>query len=89
MQSCSFAGNGTVNPNAPTTSSAASAAASSCISNPGAVFTPTPAPSTTKGSTSTGTTKGAAVSLLEGPHALLGLAMAGVVSILGALWTLA
>jgi len=91
VQACSFTGNGTVNPNAPTTVSAANAAASSCISNPGAVFTPTPAPSTTKGSTSTGTgsTKGAAVSLLEGPHALLGLAMTGVVSILGALWTLA
>ena len=87
-QACSFSGNGTVNPNAPSTASAANAAASSCISNPGAVFTPTPAPST-QGPTATGSKKGAAVSLLEGPHALFGLAMTGVVSILGALWTLA
>lgn len=38
-QACSFAGNGTVNSGSP--ASSASAAASSCITNAAAVFTPT------------------------------------------------
>jgi hypothetical protein len=92
VQACSFSGNGTVNSNAPSSVSAANAAASSCISNPGAVFTPTPAPTTSGKSSTTATgrpTKGAAVSLLEGPHALVGLTMTAVVALLGGLWTLA
>jgi hypothetical protein len=91
-QACSFSGNGTVNPNAPSSVSAANAAASSCISNPGAVFTPTPAPSTSGKSSTTATgrpTKAAAISLLEGPHALFGLTMTAVVALLGGLWTVA
>lgn len=91
QQACSFAGNGTVNPKAPSTVSAANAAASSCIANPGAVFTPTPAPSTTgKSSSSTSqSTKGAAVSLLEGSRAIFGLTMTAAVALLGGLWILA
>jgi len=42
--SCSFSGNGTVNQNAPTSVSAANAAASSCVANPDSVFTPSSAP---------------------------------------------
>jgi len=88
-QACSFSGNGTVNPNPPSSASAANAAASSCISNPGSVFTPSPAPSTTGKTQSSGTSKpsGAAASLFEGP--LLGLTMTVVVALLGGLWTLA
>jgi hypothetical protein len=84
-QACSFGGNGTVNPNSV---SAANAAASSCISNPGSVFTPSPAPSTTGKTQSSGTSKpkSAGVSL-EGP--LLGLTITAVVTLLGGLWTLA
>jgi hypothetical protein len=85
---CSFAGNGTVNPLAATSTSAANAAASSCISNPGATFTPTALASA--GSTSTPTSKtkssnGAAGDL----KALLGLGLMSVVGLASAVWTLA
>ncbi|CAA7259990.1 unnamed protein product [Cyclocybe aegerita] len=93
-QSCSFAGNGTVNPLAPTGS--ASSAASSCIANPSAVFTPSAVPTTansgaTGGATTTGgsgTNTGAAASLID-TNALLGTGLMGIISVLGAIWTLA
>ena len=89
-QACNFAGNGTVNSNAPSGSSA-SAAASSCISNPSAVFTPTSASSTTgKSSSSTShSTKSAAVAHLQVPLAFFGLTMTVIITLLGGLWTLA
>jgi len=91
VQSCSFAGNGTVNPNPPSGVSSAGAAASSCVSNPGAVFTPSPVASTGKaGSTGTKTaSKSGAVFLFEGPHALIGLVTTAIVSLIGGFWTLA
>jgi hypothetical protein len=90
VQSCSFAGNGTVNPNPPSGVSSAGAAASSCVSNPGAVFTPTPVASTSRaGSTSKTASKSGAVFLFEGPHALIGLVMTVIVSLIGGFWTLA
>jgi hypothetical protein len=90
---CSFAGNGTVNPLAPTSTSAASAAASSCVSNPDATFTPT-ALATTGSSTSTSTTTGSgkssgAAAVLGDPKALLGLGVMSVVGLASAVWTLA
>ncbi|KAF8155936.1 glycoside hydrolase family 72 protein [Crassisporium funariophilum] len=93
VQACSFSGNGTVNPNAPSSAGAASAAASSCISNPGAIFTPT-TPATTKGPASTnkggsgGNTTGAA-SALANPSALIGMTVTALLSVMGAVWTLA
>jgi hypothetical protein len=94
VQACSFAGNGTVNPNA--SPAGAVPAASSCISNPGAVFTPSAAPTgapggpaPTKAGGSSGGKTGAGISLMDSSHALVGLGMTGVVSLLGAVWTLA
>ncbi|KAF5375191.1 hypothetical protein D9758_000023 [Tetrapyrgos nigripes] len=52
--SCDFAGNGTVNPLAPSGVSAANAAASSCIANPSATFTPSSAPNSGNGGSSSG-----------------------------------
>ena len=46
--SCDFGGNATVNANAPSSVQNANAAASSCLSNPSAVFTPS-APASTSG----------------------------------------
>jgi 1,3-beta-glucanosyltransferase GAS1 len=54
QQACSFAGNGTVNANAPSSASAADSAASSCINNPSATFTPSSAPSQASSSSSGG-----------------------------------
>ncbi|EGO02821.1 carbohydrate-binding module family 43 protein/Glycoside hydrolase family 72 protein [Serpula lacrymans var. lacrymans S7.3] len=54
-QSCSFAGNGTINHNAPSSASAANAAASSCLSSATGTFTPQ-APSS--GGSSGGSSKG-------------------------------
>ncbi|KAJ3506093.1 hypothetical protein NLJ89_g7068 [Agrocybe chaxingu] len=93
-QSCSFAGNGTVNPLAP--SGSASSAASSCIANPSAVFTPSAVPTTANsgasgGATTTGgpgTNTGAAVSLID-TNALLGTGLMAIASVFGAIWTLA
>jgi hypothetical protein len=88
-QSCSFAGNGTVNPSS---TAAADAAASSCISNPSAVFTPS-AVVTTKGgatgkATATGKT-GHANATFGNADALLGMVIMAVVSVIGGVWTLA
>ncbi|KAJ8454059.1 hypothetical protein ONZ45_g19455 [Pleurotus djamor] len=56
-QACSFSGNGTVNSAAPSSPSAANAAASSCIANPSATFTPS-APPTQTGSSGSGNNNG-------------------------------
>jgi len=92
-QACSFAGNGTVNPLAPSSISAADAAASSCISNPSATFVPS-APANTGGSSSgsgaSGSSAGSgAVSLIGDNNALLGMTVMALVSIASAVWTLA
>lgn len=56
-QACSFAGNGTVNAKASTTVSAVDVA-SSCLSNPGATFTPSAVPTSGGGSSSSGSSGG-------------------------------
>ncbi|KAG5648262.1 hypothetical protein DXG03_006221 [Asterophora parasitica] len=92
-QACSFAGNGTVNPNAPSSVAAANAAASSCIANPGATFVPS-APASTGGSkpgggsTSPGKNNGA-VNLIGDNNALVGMTVMALASIASAVWTLA
>lgn len=95
-QACSFSGNGTVNPLAPTSASAANAAASSCISDPNAVFTPAaPTGGSNNGSpsgSSTGApTKGSsgAVNLVADGNAVLGMAAMALFGIASAVWTLA
>lgn len=96
-QSCSFSGNGTVNPLAPSSAAAADAAASSCITNPGAVFTPS-APASTAGSNggsasgtgkpASGSTNGAGALFADG-NAFMGMAIMTIVSMASAVWTLA
>ncbi|KAI0757284.1 Glucanosyltransferase-domain-containing protein [Daedaleopsis nitida] len=95
-QACDFSGNATVNSNAPASISSANAAASSCLTNPSATFTPTsPASTTGSGSGSTsGSTSGnggnGAIGLLGGsPQALLGVGIAVLFSVLGSALTLA
>jgi len=88
---CSFAGNGTVNANAPTSVSAANAVASSCIANPSAVFTPSAAATTGKAGASTtaksGTTSGSLkIGNVDG---LLGMGVMAIATVMGGLWTLA
>jgi len=88
-QSCSFAGNGTVNPSS---TSAADAAASSCISNPGAVFTPTAIATTNGGATGKATATGKtgnANAAFGNVDVLLGMVLMAVVSVIGGVWTLA
>jgi hypothetical protein len=91
-QACSFSGNGTVNPNAPSSASAANAAASSCLSNPTATFIPS-APSGGGSSTSSGSkpsrSNGAATLLIGDSKSLLAWSLMVIVSVMGALWTLA
>ncbi|KAL4243204.1 1,3-beta-glucanosyltransferase [Abortiporus biennis] len=96
-QSCDFGGNATVNSNAPSSVSAANAAASSCLVNPSATFTPT-APSTTAkggnsassgtGSPSSGNSSGAVSDLLIHKQALMGVLIASAVSFAGGLLAL-
>jgi len=92
-QSCSFAGNGTVNSLAPSSVSVASAAASSCISNPGAVFTPSAAATTNGGSTgkptATGNTGNAHAAFGSVDVVLLSMSIMAVFSVIGGVWTLA
>ncbi|GBE78403.1 1,3-beta-glucanosyltransferase gel4 [Sparassis crispa] len=94
-QSCSFGGNATINSKAPSGVSA-SAAASSCLSNPSATFTPS-APSTTpssssgsgSGSGSSGSgSKSAGARLSSNHQVLLGIVLAGLCSIAGGVLTL-
>ncbi|GLB36499.1 putative splits internally a 1,3-beta-glucan molecule and transfers the newly generated reducing end (the donor) to the non- reducing end of another 1,3-beta-glucan molecule (the acceptor) forming a 1,3-beta linkage, resulting in the elongation of 1,3-beta-glucan chains in the cell wall [Lyophyllum shimeji] len=93
---CSFAGNGTVNPLAPSTNAAADAAASSCIANPSATFVPS-APASSGGSSSGNGASGGssagsgngAVNLTGDSNALVGMTVMALLSIASAVWTLA
>lgn len=91
--SCDFSGNATVNQNAPSSVSGANAAATSCLTNPSAVFTPSAPSSTAAGSTNTGKStsggKNGAASIAGESNALVGLAVAAVFSVLGSALTLA
>lgn len=92
-QACSFGGNGTVNTAAPSSVSAANAAASSCVANPSATFTPSAgsnpgSPSSPSGTGKSGKT-GAATSVFGDSRGYLGLATVVVLSVTSALWTLA
>lgn len=89
-QSCNFGGNATVNGNAPASITGANAAASSCLTNPSATFTPSapsgnpPGPGSSSGGSSQGGTNSGAVS--NGAWMGLGLAtllsvVAGVVTV--------
>lgn len=95
-QACSFAGNGTVNPLAPS-ASAANAAASSCIPSPTATFTPTaPAGGNTPGATgssgngggSGGTRPNSGSALYVDTQPFAGVAAMAVISLVGGIWTL-
>lgn len=94
-RACSFAGNGTVNSAAPSTPSAANAAASSCLANPSATFVPS-APSNTAGGGGGGGTSrptsssvnNAALGLTGNYNALFGMVALGAVTIASAVWTL-
>lgn len=90
--SCNFGGNATVNPNAPSSASGAAGAVSSCIANPGAVFTPTAGATGGGGGSPTGkptsTGKSGAVSLSLDTNAFFGLGVATIFSLIGAVWTL-
>jgi len=85
-QACSFAGNGTVNPNAPTNASAANAAASSCISNPSATFVPTGAGTSTP--TASGSKHNAAMYAGVDGHALYGITAMVIVTLASIAWAL-
>jgi len=95
-ESCSFAGNGTVNPSAPSSVSAANAAATSCISEPDAVFTPTGAPSggggggaqqTGSGSPGSGNNQNAATPNFINAQGILGVAVVSITAVIGGVWT--
>jgi len=87
-QSCNFAGNATINSQAP--SASAAAAATSCVANPSATFTPTASggPATSSGSAGTSTKSGSS-HMLNNPQAVLGLGVALIFSVAGGLLTLA
>ncbi|KAF8634418.1 hypothetical protein AX15_000869 [Amanita polypyramis BW_CC] len=87
---CSFAGNGTVNSSAPPSISAANAAASSCISNPGSTFVPTgPASTRTSGtSASSGSGHNSARAVLADINALYGMTTVVMVTMASVFWTL-
>ncbi|KAK7694316.1 hypothetical protein QCA50_001498 [Cerrena zonata] len=95
-QSCSFAGNATVNSQAPSSASAANSVASSCLANPSATFVPSAPASTAggsgSGSSSTGGSNGnnnAAVSdLLGSRQAWVGVGAGALISVVGGLFTL-
>lgn len=94
-EACSFSGNGTVNPLAPTSASAANSAASSCISDPNAIFTPAaPTGGSSNGPSgsnkpSSGSGSNGAVNLVADSNALLGMAAMALFGIASAVWTLA
>jgi hypothetical protein len=92
-QACSFAGNGTVNPLAPSSVSAANSAASSCVSNPAATFTPTAPAGSSGGSAASASASGkkhnGAGALFIDGSALVGMGAMAVVGIASAMWTLA
>ncbi|EMD41638.1 glycoside hydrolase family 72 protein [Gelatoporia subvermispora B] len=93
--SCSFGGNGTVNANTPSGLSA-SAAASSCLANPSATFTPSApsgsgaaAPGSSGSSGSSGSKDNGAAGFALNPQAWLGLAVSCAFSLLGGALVLA
>lgn len=90
VQACSFGGNGTVNSHAPSSTSAANAAASSCLASATGTSVPTlPAggnPASGGGSSSTPGTSGAAA--LD-TKALGSVAMLVVIGVFSGVWTLA
>jgi len=87
-QSCSFAGNATVQASVPTDAATIKSQITACFDNP-AVFVPsapttTPIPITTTGGTTTATQNtGSAASLLSSGQAIA-IAVTGLVSALGA-----
>ncbi|KAM5532182.1 hypothetical protein V8D89_014138 [Ganoderma adspersum] len=91
--SCDFSGNATINQNAPSSVSGANAAATSCLANPSAVFTPSAPSSSAAGSTDTSKSssggKNSAASLVKEGNALVSLAVAAVFSVLGSALTFA
>jgi hypothetical protein len=88
-QACSFAGNGTVNSAAPSSVTAANAAASSCLSNPSATFVPTAGGGTaTAGPTGTAGGKSGAPSLMGDRNGLLAVGMMMVICAVTGVWTL-
>ncbi|PFH54754.1 carbohydrate-binding module family 43 protein [Amanita thiersii Skay4041] len=94
-QSCNFAGNATVNPAAPSSVSAANAAASSCISNPGATFIPTASAVSTGSSsggsasgTGSGNTHSGAKLILASENLVWSLAGTMLVGVASAFWTM-
>jgi len=89
-QSCSFAGNGTVNPSAPS-ASAVNASASACISSPSATFVPTAASSATGKATGTSKSGGShngATGFATNGNAMYGVIALAVVTLTSAVWTL-
>ncbi|KAF5384720.1 hypothetical protein D9757_006270 [Collybiopsis confluens] len=101
-EACQFAGNGSVNPLGASGTASASAAETSCISNPSATFTPslpsgisTNSPGSSSGSSSgsgsgsSGSGKGnGAVPLIANSQALLGMLTIVVVGVASGIWTI-
>jgi len=88
-QSCSFAGNGTINSNAPSTVSAANAAASSCLSNPAATFTPAAPSNIPTSRAPSGTAKtGSAPKLVQDKAGLVAFGMMVFLAVGSGFWTL-
>lgn len=85
-QACSFAGNGTVNQSAPSSASAANAAASSCISNPSATFAPTAVSSSSVGAT--GSSHNSATGLIAHDSTVYGVTAAFIITLGSAFWTM-
>ncbi|KAF9066073.1 carbohydrate-binding module family 43 protein/Glycoside hydrolase family 72 protein [Rhodocollybia butyracea] len=94
-QSCSFSGNGSVNPLGASGTAAATAAETSCVPSPTATFVPklpsgiaASNPSSSSGSSGSSGPKSGAVSLLGGNQMLLGMLSAMVVCVVTGIWTL-
>ena len=90
-QACSFGGNGTVNAHAPSGTSAANAAVSSCLASATSTSVPTlpaggSAGSSGGGSTSSPSANGAATLDM---HAFAGVLMLVVIGVVSGTWTLA
>ena len=84
-QSCSFAGNGTVNPSSTVS---ASAVASSCFANNAAVFTPS-APATSTSTPKSTSKNGSGASFSLNLDAIVGMSVMAIVAVTSAVWTLA
>jgi len=86
-QACSFGGNGTVNSNAPSSTSASDAAASSCLASATSTSVPTlPAGNSTGSGGSSPDTSGAAA---PGTNAFVSVLMFVVIGVVSGVWTLA